>query len=277
MSQENEMSFLQHLEVLRWHIMRSIVGILVFAILAFIFKDIIFDQIILAPKSPLFFTNRILCEFGKIVDTESLCINQVEIDMINIKLAGQFSTHISVSLVAGFLLSFPYVFFEFWRFVMPALTKKERANSRGTVFFTSLLFTFGALFGYYIIVPLSLHFLGSYSVSDVIENKIGLDSYIETVTMATLSSAVVFELPIFIFFLTKIGMVTPATLKKYRKHAIVIILIVAAVITPPDIFSQILVSIPLMILYEVSIKISKRVIRKQAAMLVEEERLMNLR
>lgn len=257
------MSFLQHLEVLRWHLMRSIIAVVVFAIVAFIFKDIIFDQILLTPKTPEFFTNRMLCAFGKLMNTDGLCINDYKLEIINIKLSGQFATHITVSMVAGFLLAFPYVFFEFWKFLLPALKEEERKHSRGTVFFTSVLFSLGALFGYYIIVPLSVNFLGSYSVSDAVTNKINLNSYIQTFTSVVLASAVIFELPIFIFFLSKIGLVTPAILKKYRKHSLIIILVLSAIITPPDIFSQVLVSLPLIILYEVGIKISKRVERKQ--------------
>ena len=257
-----EMSFLEHLEVLRWHLIRSISAIMIFAIVAFIFKDFIFNIIILAPKTPDFITNEMLCKLGQYVDTETLCINSKPFQIINIKLAGQFTTHITVSLITGFLFAFPYVFLEFWRFVLPALKNQEKKHSRGAVFFSSILFTLGALFGYYIIVPLSVHFLGTYKVSGDVLNQINLNSYIQTFTSVILASAVIFELPIFIFFLSKIGLVTPSILKKYRKHSLIIILALSAVITPPDIFSQILVSLPLIILYEIGIIISKKITKK---------------
>lgn len=259
---ENDMSFLQHLEVLRWHILRALLGILIFAIAAFVFHRIIFDVIILAPKTPDFFTNRYLCEFGNMVGVKALCINSVPFKIINIKMAGQFTTHIMVSMVVGLVVGFPYVFCEFWRFVKPALYANEKKNARGAVFFTSMLFLLGVLFGYYVIVPLSVHFLGSYNVSDSVENTINLGSYISTVTSVVLASGIIFELPIFILFLSKAGLVTPRFLKRYRRHSIIIILLLSAIITPPDIFSQILVSLPLVILYEAGIIISRRVERK---------------
>ncbi len=263
-----DMPFLQHLEVLRWHIIRSLLAVLFVAIIAFIFKNIIFDTIIFAPKTADFFTNVKLCEFGNYIGVESLCINKHPFKIINITLAGQFSTHISVSIVAGFMIAFPYVFFEFWRFILPALKEKERKHSRGTVFFSSILFSLGGLFGYFLILPLSVHFLGSYTVSSEVVNTINITSYIQTFTSVILAAGVIFELPIFIFFLSKIGLVTPAMLKKYRKHSLVIILALSAIITPPDIFSQILVSFPLLVLYEIGILISKRVVKKDKSVLV---------
>ncbi len=258
-----EMSFLGHIEVLRWHLIRSITAIFIFAIIAFIFRGVIFDLIILAPKRPDFPTNRLLCALGQNIGTDVLCINTKPFQIINIKLAGQLMTHLTVSFVVGFLVAFPFVFFEFWKFIRPALERKELKNSRGAVFFTSILFTTGALFGYYIITPLSVHFLGSYEVSNEVLNQINLNSYIQTLTSVVLAAAVIFELPMFIFFLSKIGLVTPEFLKKYRKHSIVIILALSAIITPPDIFSQVLVSLPLIVLYEIGIVISRR-IQKQA-------------
>ena len=259
----NSMTFLQHVEALRWHLIRSVIIILIFSIVAFIFRSFIFDSVILAPKKADFFTNRLLCELGQSIGAKSLCINQTTFQIINIKLSGQLMTHLTVSFIIGFLISFPWVFFEFWSFIKPALNKREIKHSRGTVFFTSILFTTGALFGYYIITPLSVYFLGSYSVSGDVANQITLSSYIQTVTSVTLASGVVFELPIFILFLSKVGMVTPSFLKKYRRHAIVIILTLSAIITPPDIFSQVLVALPLGILYEVGIIISRKVNTKR--------------
>ena len=265
---EKEMSFLEHLEVLRWHLIRSALAIVILAVTAFIFNDFIFNTIILAPKSPSFITNDLLCRLGAYFQMESLCINSKPFQVININMAGQFSTHIMVSMIAGLIVAFPYIFWEIWSFIKPALHSNEKKHARGTVFFSSVLFLIGVLFGYYVIVPLSVHFLGSYTVSNQVLNQINLSSYISTVSSVVLASGVVFELPIVIFFLTKAGLVSPSFLKKYRKHALVVILIIAAIITPPDVFSQILVSLPLIMLYEVSIVISKRVSAKDESLMV---------
>jgi sec-independent protein translocase protein TatC len=262
---KNEMPFLGHLEELRWHLLRAFLSILIIAIAAFIFHDIIFDKILLAPKSPDFFTNRMFCAFSKIVNAPTLCINSNPFEIINIDMAGQFTTHIMVSIIAGIILAFPYIFFEFWSFVKPALYLKEKGYAGGAVFYSSLLFLVGVLFGFYIITPLSVHFLGSYNVSDQVENQINLTSYISTVAKVILASGVVFELPVLVFFLTKIGLVTPSFLRKYRKHSIVVILLLSAIITPPDIFSQVLVCFPLLFLYEIGIGISKRILAKEKA------------
>lgn len=263
--EENQMSFLEHLEVLRWHLMRSVIAVLVFAVAAFIFYDFIFDYLILAPKNPDFFTNRMFARVAEFTGVEALKINTAPFQVININMAGQFATHISVSLVAGIIASFPYIFYEFWCFIKPALYTNEKKHARGSIFYTSFLFALGVLFGYYLITPLSVHFLGSYSVSDQVMNQINLKSYISSITSIVLASGVIFELPVLIFFLSKIGLVTPDFLKKYRKHSVVLILILSAIITPPDIFSQVLVCLPLMLLYEIGIKISKRIQKKQQA------------
>ena len=265
---EAEMGFLDHLEVLRWHLIRSFSAIIIFAIVAFVFYQIIFDAIILAPKTPEFITNRLFCELGNLINVKTLCINTKPFQIININMAGQFSTHIMVSLVAGFLLSFPYIFWEIWSFVKPALYNNEQKHTRGAVFFSSLLFFMGVLFGYYLIVPLSVHFLGGYHISNQVLNQINLGSYISTVTSIVLAAGIVFELPIIIYFLSKAGLITPDILKTYRRHSLVVILALSAIITPPDIFSQILVAFPLVILYEVGIKISKRIYAKDNSLLV---------
>jgi sec-independent protein translocase protein TatC len=267
MSEEenNEMTFLEHLEELRWHLLRSLVSIILIGILAFIFKEIVFDVIILGPSESDFFTNYWLCHFGthSFLNTTKLCINSVPIKLQNIQMAGQFTAHIKISLITGIILAFPYIFFEFWNFVKPALYKQERKNARGTIIIISFLFFVGVLFGYYIICPLSINFLYNYQVSDIAINDIRLMSYISIIASICLASGILFELPVIVMFLSKIGLITPVFLKKYRKHALVIILILSAIITPPDIFSQILVSLPLLLLYEISIKISARIIKKQ--------------
>ncbi|HPA86706.1 MAG TPA: twin-arginine translocase subunit TatC [Bacteroidales bacterium] len=263
-SGEGEMSFLEHLEELRWHIIRSVVAIVVLMIVAFVFKNIIFDKIILAPKEPAFLTNRLLCQLGQLVHIDALCINTKPVNLISIKMAGQITTHITVALVAGLILAFPYILWEFWQFFKPALHPNERKHARGGVLAASLLFFAGVLFGYYALAPLSIHFLTTYQVSPDVVNQINIRSFIGTLTSICLATGLIFELPILAFFLTKVGIVTPQFMIKYRRHAVVVIVIVAAIITPPDVFSQMLVCIPLLALYEVGILISKRVMKQKA-------------
>ncbi len=266
---EGEMSFLEHLEELRWHIIRSVIAIVVLMLVAFFLKNFIFDKIILAPKNPEFFTNRILCNlghatiFGHQLNIDALCINRQELNLISIKMAGQITTHILVALVAGLIMAFPVIIYEFWMFFKPALHENEAKYTKGAVLSTTMLFFVGVLFGYYVLAPLSIHFLSSYQVSPDVVNQINIRSYIGTITSICLATGLIFELPIIAFFLTKIGIITPAFMRKYRKHAILMIVILAAIITPPDVFSQMLVCIPLLFLYEVSIGISGRVIRKK--------------
>lgn len=260
---EGEMSFLEHLEELRWHIIRSILAIVIFMVIAFVFKRFLFDQVILAPKTPAFFTNHILCQLGEYLNTPALCINSKPFNMINIKMSGQITTHIAVSMVAGLILAFPVILWEFWQFFKPALHSNEAKYARGAVLAASFLFFIGVLFGYYLLAPLSIHFLSSYDISADVVNQINVRSYIGLLSSICLATGLIFELPIVAFFLTKIGVVTPQFMRKYRKHAIVVIFIVAAIITPPDVFSQTLVAIPLLILYEVSILISAKVMKQK--------------
>jgi sec-independent protein translocase protein TatC len=268
---DKEMTFLQHLEELRWHIIRSILAIVIMFVVAFIFKKVIFDGIILAPKTPEFFTNRILCHLGAYFNTlfdsqrfTALCINSKPLNLINIQLSGQLSTHIAVSMVAGVILAFPFIVWEFWKFFRPALYTNEKQGVKGAVLSCSLLFFIGIVFGYYMIVPFSLHFLGTYEISDQVVNQINIRSYIGTLTSIVLASGFIFELPVFAFFLTKIGIIKPSFLTEYRRYAIVIIFIIAAIITPPDVFSQTLVAIPLLVLYEISIVVSRIVMKNKA-------------
>ena len=266
---EKEMSFLDHLEELRWRLVKSSAAILVFGVVAFISKKYIFDVILFGPRSSNFITYRGFCWLSNQIGMgDKLCMGNVAISVQNIDMSGQFSTHIMVSIVAGFIIAFPFVLYQMWAFLKPGLKKKERDNAKGIVFFSSSLFFMGVLFGYYVISPLSLQFLGSYRVSDEVISSIKLGSYISTLVSITLSTGLVFQLPILVYFLTKIGLITPEFLKTYRKHALVAVLILAAIITPPDITSQVLVALPIMVLYEISIMISRRVIKKQLA---EEE------
>ncbi len=260
---EAEMSFLEHLEVMRWHLLRAIAAIIIMALVAFVFKEIVFDKIILAPKEPEFPTNRWLCRLGEILGLKRICINQNPFDLQTVKMAEQFSMHIIVSLVAGIVVAFPYIFWEFWRFIVPALYEKEKRTATGAVFYTSLLFILGVAFGYYIIAPLSVNFLGNYKVSESVISAPTLRSYVSTITSVVLAAGVVFQLPILVYFLSKVGIVTPGFLKKYRRHSLVVIVTLSAIITPPDIFSQVLVALPLMVLYEIGIVISRRIVRQK--------------
>lgn len=263
MSDPNQMTFLEHLEELRWRIIKAAAAILLFAIIAFIFKGIVFDEIILAPKNSDFLTYRFFCSMSQRLGLDdSLCLTN-SFSLQNISMSGQFTSHILVSFVAGLILAFPYVFYQFWAFIMPGLNQGEKSTARGAVIATSILFMTGIMFGYFLISPLSVQFLGSYTVSDQVNNIIALNSFITTVTMTTLSGGIVFQLPVVVYFLAKIGLVTPQSLKRYRKHAIVAVLILSAVITPPDITSQILVSLPLLVLYELSIHIARFVVRNE--------------
>ncbi len=259
----NEMSFLEHLEELRWHVIRSALAIFVFAVVAFIMKDFIFDTVILKPRTPEFWTNRMLYRLSELVGTDALKINQKPLELISIKIAGQFSMHIMTAIIAGVIIASPVVFYEFWRFIRPALYENEQKHARGAVFYTSVLFLLGILFGYYLIVPLSINFLGTYNVSSSVANQINLKSYIGSVISIVVASGVVFLLPIFSYFLSKVGILTPQFMKTYRRHAYVVMLLVSAIITPPDIFSQIMVCIPLVFLYEIGIVISRRVVKKR--------------
>lgn len=262
-SQEKEMSFLDHLEELRWHLVRSTVAVLIMALIAFIFKKFIFDSLIFGPAQPDFFTYRAFCNFSRLFGMESFCFEEMPFRFQNLEMMGQFSAHIWTSIYAGIIISFPYILYELWKFISPGLKETERKSSRGFILIASFLFFLGVLFGYYMIAPLSVTFFGTYQVSSTVINDFELGSYISMVRTSVLAAGIMFELPIIIYILTKIGLVTPETLKKYRKISIVVILVFAAVITPPDVASQILVAIPVVLLYEISIFISKRVIRNE--------------
>ena len=262
-SPEKEMTFWEHLEELRWHLVRSIIAIVVLAVVAFLNRHFIFDTVILAPKDSGFITNRLLCKAGELLHLPNLCIDNLSLNIINIKMSGQFMVHMWTSIVAGIIVAFPYIIWEIWSFIRPALYPNERRHSTGAVLVSSTLFILGVLFAYFLIAPLTINFLGTYQVSDFVQNQVSLTSYISTVVSVTLGVGIVFELPIFVYFFTKVGLLTPDFMRKNRKYMIVVLLIISAIITPPDVFSQILVVIPLMGLYELSISISKRVYKKR--------------
>jgi len=260
-SLEAEMSFFDHLDVLRKHLIRASIAIIVFTILAFIYYDFIFDKIVMGPKDPQFWTYRMMCIIGdKFNLGPDFCVKKIPFNIINTEMAGQFTLQMNSSLMLGIVLGFPYLLFELWKFVKPALHEKERKSASGFTFYAVLLFVIGILFGYYLIAPLSINFLANYNVSQVIQNQITIDSYLSTVSTLTLGTGIIFELPIVIFILSKLGIMTPKFMRSSRRYATVIILIIAAVVTPtPDILTMMTVSFPLFLLYEVSIMISARV------------------
>lgn len=261
----NEMSFLDHLEELRWHLIRSTMVIVILGFVAFLMREFIFDTIIFGPKNPDFPTYGVFCKLSRMIGfSEAFCNNEPLFRIQSRVMAGQFSAHIWTSIWAGFIIGFPYVLYEMWKFISPGLYEKERKHSRGFILVASLLFFMGVLFGYYVVAPLSINFLGGYQVSEEVFNDIDLASYISTVRAAVIACGLIFELPIIIYFLTKIGLVTPEVLRKYRKVALVIVLILSAIITPPDVASQIIVAVPVLILYQISIYISKVVLKREA-------------
>ncbi|MDC6367489.1 MULTISPECIES: twin-arginine translocase subunit TatC [Flavobacteriaceae] len=261
----NEMSFLDHLEELRWHLIRSVVAILIIACGAFLMKSFIFDTVIFGPKRMDFPTYRFFCNIATFFDiTSEFCADSFPFTIQNRTMAGLFSAHIWTSIWAGIIIGFPYILWELWRFVSPGLHDNERKHSRGFILTASALFFLGVLFGYYVVAPLSINFLGTYTISKEVTSEIDLSNFIATVRASVLACGVLFELPIIIYFLTKIGLVTPEILRKYRKIALVIVLILSAIITPPDVTSQIVVAIPVLILYQVSIYISKLVVKREA-------------
>lgn len=260
----NDMSFLDHLEDLRWHLIRIVSAVVICGVVAFCFPTFIFDTILFAPQKMTFPTYQWLCNMSQFFGIEdiSFCADSFPFIIQNREMAGQFSIHIWTSIYAGFIVAFPYIIYQLWKFISPGLTTKEKKTSTGFIIISSLLFFMGVLFGYYIITPLSINFLGTYSVSAEVSNEIDISSYVGLIRAAVLASGIIFELPILIYFLAKIGLVTAEFLRKYRKFALVIVLILSAVITPPDVASQIIVAIPVLILYEISIHIARIVVKR---------------
>ncbi|OWP64269.1 twin-arginine translocase subunit TatC [Hymenobacter amundsenii] len=267
LGEQQEMSFIDHLEALRWHVIRAAIAVVVFATGAFFAKDFLFHDLMLGPSRSDFWTYRMSCQLAAWLGAPGLCIDKIGFVIQNREMSGQLTMHISTSFIVGIVLGFPYLFWELWRFIEPGLYPHERQNSRGAVFFVSVLFILGLLFGYYIAAPMSIQFLAGYVVDASIENQIDMQSYLSTLTTMSLSCAFVFELPMIVFFLAKAGLITPEIMRVYRKHAIVVVLIVAAIITPPEVTSQIIVTIPIILLYELSINIARVVARNRTASL----------
>jgi sec-independent protein translocase protein TatC len=260
-----EMSFFDHIDELRKHIVRSVLAVVVFSIVAFGNKHLLFDVILFGPKNPDFWTYRMMCKASvMLTGTEDLCVKEIGFVLSNISITGQFTQHFFISFIAGLILAFPFILWQFWQFIKPALSATEKSYARGLVFYSSMLFFTGILFGYYLLAPVSVSFMGSYRVSNEVINEINLESYISFVATLTFATGLVFELPILVYFLAKIGLLTSGWMRKYRRYAIVVILILAALVTPPDVSSQVLLTIPLLGLYELSILVASSVERTDA-------------
>lgn len=264
--EQKEMSFLDHLEDLRWMLVRSSIAILIFTLLSLFISDFILDKIIFGPTEPEFITYRFFCKVTEFFGIEGaeICNATMPFIIQNQEMGGQISFWIWTAFTAGIILGFPYILWEVWKFIKPALYEKERKYAVPFIVTSSLLFFLGVLFGYFIITPLSVYFFGNFQASSKIINEFNLDSYTGMVKTSVLACGIVFELPIIIYFLSKLGLVTPGFLRKSRKYALVLVLLLSAIITPPDVISQIIVAIPIMILYEISILISAFVVKKEA-------------
>lgn len=262
---EKEMSFFDHIDALRGHLFRAAIAVLVCAVIAFVNKHILFDVILFGPTRTDFWTYNLLCKLSyQLTGSDTYCIREMGFVLSNISMSGQFTQHLFISFISGIVLAFPYILWEFWRFIKPALSTKEKTYARGIVFFSSLLFFIGILFGYYFLAPLSINFLGSYRVSDLVSNEINLESYISFISTLTFATGLVFELPILVYFLAKIGLISSGWMKKNRRYAIVVILVLSGVLTPsPDVASQILMFVPLYGLFELSIFVAKGVEKKE--------------
>jgi sec-independent protein translocase protein TatC len=263
---EAEMSFFDHLEALRWHLVRSAVAIVIFTCVAFYFYDFLFDTIIMGPSKPDFWTYRMLCRLGDWLHRDGFCVTKINISLLNTEMAGQFTLMINSALLIGITAGVPYLLWEIWRFIKPALHEKERKAATGFVLYATGLFILGVMFGYFVITPESINFLSSFTVSSKIENKFSVDSYLSSVATLTLATGVVFELPIIVYVLSSLGILNAKFMRETRRYAVVVILIVAAVVTPtPDMLTMTIVSIPLFILYEIGILVAAVVDKRRLA------------
>jgi sec-independent protein translocase protein TatC len=257
MSDNKQMSFLDHLEELRWRLMRSAVAVIIFAIVIWIYQKEIMESVFLIMVDPNFVTFRLLCEYLNV------CIDKIPVNFQSMTLSGQFSYALMMSIMGGVVLAFPYIFYQLWSFVKPGLKFKERKMAKGIVFYVSILFFTGILFGYFVVAPLSVQFFGAFQITDKIRNDFTISSYMSTILSTVFYTGLFFLLPVVTYLLVKIGLFTPEFLIKYRKHAVVVILILAAIITPPDVISQVIVTIPIYLLFEISVLVAKRVAKNQ--------------
>ena len=253
MVENKNMSFIEHLEELRWRLVRCAIAIVIFSVIIWIYQEWIIDNVFLSMKDPSFITYRLLCQYF------GVCISEIPVKMQSTTMAGQFSYALMMSMIGGVVISFPYLFYQIWSFIKPGLKQNEKIAVKGIVFYVSILFFLGILFGYFVVAPLCVQFFGTYQLSKNIENIFTINSYMSTIISTVFYSGLLFLLPVVAYLLGKIGIITADFLRKYRKHAIVGVLILAAVITPPDLVSLIIVSIPIVLLYEISILVVSRI------------------
>jgi sec-independent protein translocase protein TatC len=260
-AEEKEMSFFDHVDELRGHIMKSVIAIFVCAVVVFFNKYLLFDVILFGPMHTDFWTYEIMCKLSnRFIGNDMYCVKEIGFVLSNIDITGQFTQHLFISFIGGIIVAFPFVLWQLWRFIKPALNEKEISYAKGLVFFSSMLFFMGIAFGYFILSPLSIQFLGSYQVSTLVSNEINLESYVSFISTLTFATGIIFEMPILVYFLAKIGIIGSRLMRKYRRYAIVVILIIAGILTPsPDMASQIMMAIPLYGLYELSILVASRV------------------
>jgi sec-independent protein translocase protein TatC len=258
-----EMSFFDHLEDLRWHIIRSVAAIAVVSVFGFIYTKEILDNVIFGPTNATFPSYIAMCKISHWLGMgDKLCITPVKVTFQNFKMAGQVMLQFKLAFIIGLVVAFPYIFYEFWRFVKPALKEREIRGARGIIFWVSFQFFLGVAFSYFLMAPFTINFLAGYTITDKAVNQFFLDDYFSLMTQIILGMGILFELPVLVFFLTKIGLITPEFMRSYRRHAIVVILVLAAVITPPDVIDQLIVFTPLYLLYEISIFISRKALRE---------------
>lgn len=255
------MNFLDHVEALRWHIIRSFIAIVIAAVIVFTKVEWVFDHIILGPAHDDFIAYKWFCNLGKLLHYKSFCLDKIRMEFQNTEVAGQFMMSMSVSMMAGFILAFPYIIWELWRFIRPALHTTEVQYAKGIVFWCTFLFFTGVVFSYYIVVPYTINFFGNYQLSPLFKNIITIDNYYSTLSNLILAMGVVFELPVLVYFLSRIGIITPQLMRTQRRYAILVLFIISEIITPPDMFSCLFVFIPLYFLFEISVLISGKVVK----------------
>ncbi len=263
--QSGEMSFIDHLEELRWHVIRSVIAVLIGAVVVFIYSDWVVNDVLFAPTRADFISARWLCSLGKNIGIgDTLCFAQVDAKFLETTMTGQFIASFTLAFIGGFIIAFPYIFWEFWKFVRPALSQKELKKTRGVIFWVSLLFFTGVAFGYFILTPFMVNFYFNYKLSPQIQIMPSFSDYLENLVYTTVGIGVLFQMPLLVMVLARIGIVTAKFLRKYRRHAFVIILIAAAIITPStDPFSLTIVTIPLYLLFEASIVVASRINKSQ--------------
>ncbi|MDX2171838.1 MAG: twin-arginine translocase subunit TatC [Bacteroidota bacterium] len=265
-SKEDEMSFLGHLEALRWHLVRSAIVVVIFGVTAFCLNDFIFDTVIFGPLQQDFISYKALCSLGhKIGVGDVMCMAVKTPKLQTLGASEQFFNHMWIAFLCGIILGFPFILWELWKFVRPALKDKEIGPVKMFIVIASILFLIGIFFGYFLLFPMSYNFLINYQVSSsgIVQTNNTFDDYISLISTMTIVAGIIFEMPILVYFLTRLTLLTPQFMRKYRKHAVVVILVAAAIITPsPDVTSQMVVAVPMYLLYEISVFVSASVIKK---------------